>query len=65
MKGKKEAVVKIDSELLAEIDSFIKKKENKLRYSGKKQFVDIAVFLLLEKEQNTLHIKERARGGKK
>ena len=47
----REAVVKIDSELLGRIDGFISKNENKLRYTNKKQFVNIAVFELLEKEK--------------
>lgn len=49
---KKDKVVKIDSELIKEVEEFINKKENRIRYSGKKQFVDIAVFELLEKEKN-------------
>jgi len=44
------AVVKIDGELLREIEEFINKKENKLRYVNKKQFIDIAVSDLLKKE---------------
>ncbi len=59
MAGKKDAVVKVDSELLEDVEEFINKKENKLRYSNKKQFVDIAVYLLLEKEQNILHKEKK------
>lgn len=51
MKLKKDAVVKVDSELLKEVEEFINKKENKLRYNNKKQFVDIAVHDLLKKER--------------
>jgi len=39
-----EKVVKIDSELLGQVEEFIKKKENRLVYANKKQFIDIAVF---------------------
>ena len=42
--------VKIDSELLREIEDFLKKKENRIRYASKKQFVDVAVFELLNAE---------------
>jgi len=45
------AVVKIDSELLKEIKGFISKKDNKLKYVNKKQFVDIAVYELLKKSK--------------
>ena len=47
---KKEAVVKIDSILLKELEEFINKEENRLTYRNKKQFVDIAVFEKLKKE---------------
>ena len=44
-------VVRIDSELLREVEEFINLDENKFRYVNRKQFVDIAVaeFLRLEK----------------
>ena len=45
-----ERVVKIDSELLNKVEEFINKKENKLLYVNKKQFIDIAVFEKLKKE---------------
>lgn len=48
---KKDAVVKVDLELINEVEEFINKKENKLRYSNKKQFVDIALYALLKKEK--------------
>lgn len=40
---KNNSVVKIDFELLKEVEAFIKKKENKYRYVNKKQFIDLAV----------------------
>lgn len=43
-----DAVVKIDSGLMKRVEAFIKK--NKFRYSSKKQFIDLAVFEMLEKE---------------
>ena len=46
----KEAVVKVDSELLRKAEEFINKEENRIRYSSKKQFMDIAILELLEKE---------------
>ncbi len=36
-------VVRIDSQLLAEVEVFINKKENRYRYVNRKQFIDIAV----------------------
>jgi hypothetical protein len=45
-----EKVVKIDSELLDKVEEFINKKENRLIYANKKQFVDIAVLEKLKKE---------------
>ena len=44
-------VVKIDKELLERVDRLISKKEKKIKYSSKKQFVNIAVLELLEKEE--------------
>jgi hypothetical protein len=46
------SVVKIDPCLLEKIDNFIKKGENRLKFSNKKQFVDIAVYEYLEKFKN-------------
>ena len=48
MKG--EAVVKIDAELLSEVEKFIGKTENRLRYAHKKQFINMAVFEKLNRE---------------
>ncbi len=42
-------VVKIDSKLLKEVQEFIQKEENRLKFTNKKQFIDIAVFEYLEK----------------
>ena len=38
-----DSVVKIDSELLNEVEEFINLDENKFRYANKKQFIDLAV----------------------
>jgi hypothetical protein len=43
------SVVKIDSDLLLEIEGFINKKENKFKFVNKKQFIDQAVFDFLRK----------------
>lgn len=51
MRGRNsESVVKIDSELLREVEEFINRKENRLIYANKKQFIDIAVHEKLKKE---------------
>jgi hypothetical protein len=51
MKGvKRDRAVKIDSEIAAKIEKFISGKENRIRYSSVKQFIDIAVLEKLEKE---------------
>ena len=42
--------VKIDSELLGEVEGFINLKENKFKYANKKQFIDLAVAEKLKKE---------------
>ena len=46
----KDAVVKIDSELLNKIEEFINKKKKIRKYINKKQFVNIAVSEFLKKE---------------
>lgn len=43
------SVVKIDSSLLSEVEEFIKKKENRLKFVNKKQFINLAVSEFLEK----------------
>lgn len=45
-------VVKINGELLERVGKVIEKKEIKIKYSSKKQFVDIAVLELLKREEN-------------
>ena len=45
------ASVKINSELLKEIEKLIKRKDKKIKFSSAKQFVDIAVDELLNKEK--------------
>ena len=45
------SVVKIDSFLLNEIENFIKKEENKFKFTNKKQFIDIAVYEFLNKDK--------------
>ena len=47
-----DSVVKIDSELLDEVEEFINLDKNKFRYANKKQFIDLAVidFLRLNKK---------------
>lgn len=44
-------VVKIDNGLLERIERLIQKKGKKIKYSSKKQFVNIAVLELLGKEE--------------
>jgi hypothetical protein len=46
----KDSVVKIDSDILKEVEEFINKKDNKLKYGSKKQFIDLAVYEKLKKE---------------
>ena len=55
VKKEKDSVVRIDSEILREVEAFINKKENKLKYVNKKQFIDIAVYEMLK----------RGKGGKR
>ncbi len=43
--------VKIDKDLLNRVKSLIKEKPHKIKYSSAKQFIDIAVLELLEKEE--------------
>jgi len=45
----KTSVVKINPDLLDNIDNFINKEENKYRFVNKKQFVDMAVHEFLKK----------------
>ena len=50
MKNRNISVVKIDSNLLSEIEEFINRESNKFNYVNKKQFVDLAVFEKLKRE---------------
>jgi len=53
--GKKkvnDAVVKIDSSLLSEVEEFINLDENKFKYVNKKQFIDIVVSDYLQRAKN-------------
>jgi len=47
----KPSVVKIDSEILNEVDEFISKEENKFKFVNKKQLIDIAVYEFLERSK--------------
>ncbi len=51
-KSDKANVVKIDSSLLEEVEEIINKEENRLRFANKKQFINIAVYELLNKIKN-------------
>jgi len=56
-KSKKVGVVKIDSFLLDEIEKFIKKEENRLKFANKKQFIDLATYGFLRKLKEERGIK--------
>jgi len=43
------SVVKIDTSLLEKVEIFINKDENRLKFTNKKQFINIAVYDFLEK----------------
>ena len=47
-----DAVVKIDADLLKEVEAYLNKKENKYAYVNKKQFINKAVYEQLNKERN-------------
>jgi len=49
--SKENGVVKIDSSLLAKVEEFINKEENRFRFVNKKQLIDIAVHEFLKKEE--------------
>ena len=51
-KGENGSVVKIDSLLLKEVDEFIKREDNRLKFVNKKQFIDLAVNEFLNKTKN-------------
>ena len=46
-----DGVVKIDRNLLERIKKLISKKSKKIKYAHQKQFINIAVLNLLEKEE--------------
>lgn len=48
------SVVKIDSNLLKEVEEFIKEEENRLKFVNKKQLIDIAVYEYLKKMKRSL-----------
>ena len=50
-KKKSDSAVKINSDLLADVEEFINSDENKFRYVNKKQFIDIAVSEYLQKKR--------------
>ena len=52
MSSDKASVVKIDSYLLDEVEELIKETKNRLRFANKKQFINIAVYELLNKIKN-------------
>ena len=58
----KESVVKVDSELLERVEKFLELEENRIRYSSKKQFVDIAILELLDRVSNKKTGKLNSRG---
>ena len=55
---KEDSVVKINSELLLDVEEFINSKKNKFKYVNKKQFIDLAV------SEYFKYIKKRERGKK-
>ncbi|MBT7661140.1 hypothetical protein HN604_03610 [archaeon] len=66
--GKKirDAVVKIDSSLLLEVEEFIRKKSHRYKYVNRKQFIDIAVneFLQKELQKSALNGRKKVKYGK-
>lgn len=59
---KEDSVVKIDSILLKEIETFIQKPENRLKFVNKKQFIDLAVDDFLNKlKQELKHEKKQSK----
>ncbi len=45
----KDSVVKIDFDLLNRVEEFVSKEENRLKFTNKKQLVNLAVFEFLNK----------------
>ena len=50
-KKSKDSVVKINSNILKQVEDFINLEANKLKYINKKQFIDLAVYEKLKKER--------------
>ena len=50
-KNKIADVVKIDEDLLKKVKKLVNSKENRIKYSNSKQFVNIAVLEKLDKER--------------
>lgn len=46
------ATVKVDKILLKRVEKLINKEEKKIKFASKKQFVNVAVLELLEKEED-------------
>jgi len=53
--------VKIDEELLERVKTIIKNPSKKIKYATLKQFVNISVLELLEKEERCIKIKNHNR----
>lgn len=51
VRKEKASSVKVDTDLLIEVEEFIAKPENRFRYLNRKQFVDIAVAEFLRAEK--------------
>jgi len=54
----KDKSVKIDSSLLDDVEEFIRREENRLKFTNKKQFIDIAVYEFLKKVKKVKNEKE-------
>jgi hypothetical protein len=46
-------VVRIEKELLEEVGKLLKNKDKRIKYVNKKHFVDLAVFELLKREEES------------
>ena len=52
VKQEKASAVKIDTTLLEEVEQIINQQENRLKFANKKQFINIAVYELINKIKN-------------
>ena len=52
LKAEKASAVKIDTSLLEEVEQVISQQENRLKFANKKQFINIAVYELINKIKN-------------